>query len=120
MGGRGSSAVRNNNIQPERDGDSHVISVENGSLTYRVSSSDDIYVERIIVKKESRQTGIGTQLLNTVKEMSDNSGLNVKLDAWPVNSNMSIDELIQWYENRGFVHMSANQMLYESKKRRRK
>lgn len=116
FGGRGATSGTNS-LPPV--GEKTNISVENGRLTYYVTdvfSEPSIYVESLIVKKSDRGTGVGTSLLNKVKDLADKNSIPVVLDAYPVNSTMSIDQLVKWYENRGFEHLGANQMKYTPKK----
>ena len=80
----------------------HNISVNGGSVTYSVNS-DSIYIDNIIVNDGTRQRGVGTSLLNRVKNVSNNTGKPVELFASPTEGDMSTRQLVNWYRRNGFI-----------------
>lgn len=97
-----------NNSSPGK----HEIKVKGGKLRYTVEP-DAIYIHGIEVDSGERKQGIGTKLLNKVIDISDSSKKPIELFAVPIRgSDMTEDQLIDWYEKRGFKQFMGTEMKY--------
>jgi len=107
-----------------QDGYSHSIYAKGGSLTYTVVDygSKFVFVEDIEVDKNIRGQGVGTLLLNKIKDMADENELDIKLTAVPIHGNrMTTEELIEWYKKRGFEQLTNKKkdlLIYKAKRKR--
>ena len=121
MGGRGSGGDRNSHLSIINDHKMHRIDYADGFLKYvTYPEENNLFIDELHVKREARNKGVGTQMLEDIKKVAKNVGMTVELTALPFDkSSMSVDELIRWYEKRGFVHQGANRMLYTPKRRKR-
>lgn len=97
----------------------HNLDVPGGNLRYSIMTEQDtpyIWVHGIVVDKEQRNRGIGTNLLSKVIHLSDSSGYPIELFATPIkDSDMTDEELIDWYISRGFQHGGGvgNNLIYD-------
>ena len=101
----------------------HDINYKGGLVRYSVhydSSTQqpyEIYIHVIEVPAEKRNQNIGTDLLNKVKNIADKNNLPITLMAVPIkNSQMTEEQLQQWYQKRGFSKEYGSEMNYIPKK----
>lgn len=99
----------------------HNLDVPGDNLRYSIKTEQDnpyIWVHGIVVDKDQRNLGIGTDLLSKVIHLSDISGYPIELFAVPIrDSEMTDEELIDWYINRGFQYAGGigNHLMYYPK-----
>ena len=93
----------------------HRIDTNGGHLVYLVKD-DKIVLYHIEVDTDQRGSGVGSYLLDKLKKVSDDSGMPIELFAIPIkDSQMDVEELIKWYEDRGFQYAGEgmrNELVY--------
>ncbi len=74
--------------------------LENGYITYSVDDMDEeaLVIEEVVVNE--KRMGTGRQLVEHVIEEAD--GKTISLCAYPINDDMELAELIEFYESCGF------------------
>lgn len=101
------------------ESEKHKISVDGGHLVYLIINNK-IILQHIEVDSDKRGSGVGTELLDKIKKISDDSGMPIKLFAMPIKDNeMSQEDLIDWYEDRGFEYKGEgmrNELIYLPRK----
>ena len=71
-------------------------------MKYTVVSSYLISIGSIWVDSRYRAMGIGSKLINKVIKLADYLGADITLGALPIDSDMSIEDLVSWYQHKGF------------------
>lgn len=96
--------------------DVHNLTDHGGVLSYTIRESypkNYIYVHSITVDRNRRRCGIGTKLLNQIKDLSEDLGLIIELYPEPYgDTDMSQGDLIAWYKRRGFENASNGRLRY--------
>lgn len=72
---------------------------ENG---YEIEGDEYLLIERLWVPSDKRGSGVGSDLINDAKLEADDLGLRLRVAALPFDSDMDIETLVRWYEDRGF------------------
>ena len=69
-----------------------------------------VWVDCLETDPESRGNGAATAVLNLAFEISDELVIPVLLEAVPIGTNirMTLDQLVSWYEKRGFALVKRN------------
>ena len=76
------------------------IEVENGYIVY---STDDMDSDAIVIDElevYTKRVGTGSSLVNKVIE--ENPGKKISLCAYPINGDIDLEDLINFYESCGF------------------
>ena len=59
-------------------------------------------IDEIYIKETDRNLGIGTKLLNAFIKFAKSNNKDIVLYASPINTKMSLDDLIKFYNKFGF------------------
>jgi len=96
--------------------DVHSLTDHGGVLCYTIRESypkNYIYIHSITVDRLRRRCGIGTKLLNQIKDISEDLGLIIELYPEPFGyTEMTQGDLITWYKRRGFEEASNGRLRY--------
>ena len=68
-------------------------------------SSERIWIESLETPLAKRGNGAATRMLQRIFNLGDELGMPVMLEAVPIGKEirMTVDQLVGWYERRGFV-----------------
>lgn len=105
---------------------SHYINIQGGEASWSFETpykpnEPIITLHGLVIDEDKRAQGIGTELLNKVKQVSKDTGLPIELFAVPIrNSTMTMEQLIEWYKRRGFELIDNDNLMRWTPKRSKK
>jgi len=74
----------------------------NDVIIYPEPTNNAYEIDEIYIKAADRNLGIGTKLLNAFIEFAKSNNKDIVLYASPFNNEMTIDDLIKFYNKFGF------------------
>ena len=89
-------------------------------IIYPKFTNNAFELVELYVNREDRNKGIAAKLLNTFIEFADSKNKDIVLYASPLDNDMTVNQLIDFYKKFGFEHDSRTKdkqcLIYKCKK----